>query len=86
MIGNKYLVAQQAHCQDMLREAEMYRLTHGRLIDTEAGERRSRMLRGLRLEGGRMKVALGLAAAGIITLIGALLLSGGGLAIAMVLP
>ncbi len=86
MIGNKYVRAQEAHCQDLLREAEKDRLTYGRLLEAERRERRGWTFGGLRIDGRRMRMALGLAIAAIIILISGLLLSGGALDVAPVLP
>ncbi len=86
MIGNKYVRAQDAHCQDLLREAERDRLTYGRLLEAERRERRGRTFVGLRLEGGRIKAAIGTAIVAIITLITAFVLSGGAAQFASALP
>ncbi len=86
MIGNKYVRAQEAHCQDLLREAERDRLTYGQLLDLEPRERRGWTFQGLRIDGRRMRAAFGLALAAIVILVSGLLLSGGALNVASVLP
>ncbi len=85
MFRGSDLPAQQAHCRDLLREAELDRRTYGALREAEP-ERRFEAMGGLLFESKRVMAAIGMAITLIILTIAAWLLAGGNPGTPLVVP